>query len=614
MPEETSLVLVLDDAWKPDVYQRAVEILRSIDVPWLRGCVSFGEGVIGPLVHPGKSGCFKCADFRRLMAGRERSEMLEIERRLGESGGVSQDVWGTRSGLLQMAYMLESEVGKILEGNTAHLEERILLINLKTMKSSSHSFLPNPQCSVCGQLVYDSSDLARISLKPSLKITSDSFRSRSMEDLKKVLTNDYLDQRTGLLNGKVYDLAPPFADVVVNLPLIQGDEGTAGRTHSYELSELTGILEGLERYCGIAPRGKKTVIHDSYRNLKDQAINPETLGTHSKEQYALPGFPFKKFNPNRKIDWVWGYSFSKEQPILVPEWFSYYSLGCGHVGQGFVYETSNGCALGGSLEEAIFYGILEVVERDSFLMTWYAQMALPRLDPYSANDQELELMVERIRAVGGYDLHLFNSTLEHGIPSIVAIAKNRKQKGLNIICAAGAHLDPIRAVKSAVHELAGMMLTLDKKFEENQDKYLKMLQDSSLVRQMDDHGMVNGLPQAEERLQFLLNGNRPLRTFDEEFNWNSKHSDLTEDLRDMLQVFRLLNQDVIVVDQTTPEIGRNGLYCVKVIIPGMLPMTFGQHLIRVTGLERVLKVPVEMGYVKKPLTLKQLNPYPHPFP
>ena len=284
------------------------------------------------------------------------------------------------------------------------------------------------------------------------------------------------------------------------------------------------------------------------------------------------------------------------------------------MGQGFVYETSNGCALGGSLEEAIFYGILEVVERDSFLLTWYAQLELPRLDPYSSHDQELELMIERIRVVGGYDRHLFNSTMEHGIPSIVAIAKNRKEKGLNLICAAGAHLDPVRAVKSAVHELAGMMLTLDKKFEDNQDEYVKMLQDSSLVTKMDDHGMLYGLPQAEERFRFLLNESRPLKTFSEEFKWNKKHLDLTEDLKDMLKVFQDLKLDVIVVDQTTPEIRKNGLNCAKVLIPGMLPMTFGHHLTRVLGLERVLKVPVKMGYAKKELKYNQLNPNPHPFP
>jgi ribosomal protein S12 methylthiotransferase accessory factor len=432
-----------------------------------------------------------------------------------------------------------------------------------------------------------------------------------MDDLKKVLVKDYLDHRTGILNGKMYDLVPPFADVGVNLPLFSGDEGVAGRTHSYALSELTAILEGLERSCGITPRGKRTVLHDSYHNLKDYALNPNKVGVHSKEQYARPDFPFEQFNPDRPMNWVWGYSVLQERPILVPELLAYYSLGCG---QGFVYETSNGCALGGSLEEAIFYGILEVVERDSFLMTWYAELPLPRLDPYSANDQELHLMIERVRAVGGYDLHFYNSTMEHGIPSVWAMAKNRKQKGLNIICAAGAHLDPVRAVKSTVHELAAMMLTLDDKLETNQEEFVRMLNDSTLVQKMDDHGMLYGLPQAQERLQFLLDDNRPFRTFDEEFKWKSNHTDLTDDLQDILQKFRQLNLDVIVVDQSSSETKRNGLYCVKVLIPGMLPMTFGHHLTRITGLERVLRVPMELGYTKQPLTLEQLNPYPHPFP
>jgi ribosomal protein S12 methylthiotransferase accessory factor len=611
VPETSDLVLVLQDAWDPSVHQKAEEVLRPTGIPWLRGFVSFGEGVIGPLVRPDTPGCSQCADMRRLMAGRDRKEMWEMQQKLAAHGGTKRDVWASRTGILQMTYLLEAEVQRILQGNQPHSEGRVFLINLKTLKSSWHSFLPAPLCPACSRLPDDSPTAAQISLQPSPKISTDSYRCRSMDDLKKVLVKDYLDHRTGLLNGKMYDLVPPFADASVNLPLFMGDEGTAGRTHSYAVSEMTAILEGLERYCGMEPRGKRTVVHDSFRNLEDKALNPIKVGVHAKEQYARPDFPFKPFNPDHSINWVWGYSFLQERPILVPELLAYYSLGCG---QGFVYETSNGCALGGSLEEAIFHGMLEVVERDSFLMTWYAQLTLPRLDPYSANDQELQLMVDRVRAVAGYDLHLFNSTMEHGVPSILAVAKNRKQKGLNIICAAGAHLDPVRAVKSAIHELAGMMLTLDEKFEANQEEYVRMLQDSSLVQKMDDHGMLYGLPQAEERFQFLLDDNRPLRTFDEEFEWKAGHADLTDDLQDILQVFRRLNLDVIVVDQTTSEIKRNGLYCVKVLIPGMLPMTFGHHLTRITGLERVLRVPMELGYTKQLLTLEQLNQHPHPFP
>jgi ribosomal protein S12 methylthiotransferase accessory factor len=611
IPQTTAMVLLLQDAWNPAVHVKAEEVIRQAGIPWLRGFVSFGEGVVGPLVHPGVPGCSQCADQRHLMAGRDRKEMWGIRQQLEENGGMERDPAASRTGLLQMAHLICAEVRKVMKGERARSEGHVSLINLKTLNGSWHSFLPDPLCPVCSTLPDDSKERARISLQPSPKVSPDSYRTRSMDELNEVLAKDYLDHRTGFLNNKMIDLVPPFADVSVNLPLFIGDEGAAGRTLSYAVSEMTAILEGLERYCGMEPRGKRTVIHDSYNNLKDSALDPTRIGVHSKENYAQHSFPFQPFNPDRSIDWVWGHSFLQERPILVPELLSYYSLGCGH---GFVYETSNGCALGGSLEEAIFYGIMEVVERDSFLLTWYAQLPLTRLDPYSANDKELELMIDRARAAAGYDIHLFNATMEHGIPSVWALAKNRKQKGLNIICAAGAHLDPVRAVKSAVFELAGMMLTLDDKLEENRDEVEKMLQDSSLVRKMDDHGMLYGLPQAEERLQFLLDDDRPMRTFAEEYGEKVNHPDLTEDLQEILQQFRRLQLEVIVVDQTTPEIARNGLHCVKVLIPGMLPMTFGHHLTRITGLERILRVPMELGYAERPLDFEQLNPHPHPFP
>jgi ribosomal protein S12 methylthiotransferase accessory factor len=611
VPEETDLALVLHDAWYPSIHHKAEEVFRSSGIPWLRGFVSFGEGVIGPLVRHGTSGCSQCADLRRLLAGYDRKEMWELYQRMAVQEGIKRDVWATRTGLLQMAHLIAMETQRVLEGRSALTEDRLFLINMKTLKNSSHFFLSDPLCPICSQLPDDSKAAAQISLQSSPKISADSYRCRALDELKNVLVKDYLDHRTGLMNGKMHHFVLPFADVVVNMPLFVGDEGVAGRTHSYEISELTAILEGLERYCGIEPRGKRTTIHDSYRNLEEIALNPEKVGVHAKEQYARPDFPFKPFHPDRPMNWVWGYSFLQERPILVPELLAYYSLGCS---DGFVYETSNGCALGGSLEEAIFYAILEVVERDSFLMTWYAQLPLPRLDISSANDKELQLMVDRVRVVAGYDMYFFNSTMEHGIPSVWAVAKNRKQVGMNLICAAGAHPDPIRAVKSTIHELAGMMLTLDEKFEANRQEYEKFLHDPYSVKQMEDHGMLYGLPEAEERLQFLLDDHRPLRTFEEEFKRQTKSADLTDDLQDILQKFRQLNLEVIVVDQTTPVTKRNGLYCVKVLIPGMLPMTFGHHLTRVTGLERVLRVPMELGYTKQPLTFEQLNPHPHPFP
>jgi len=611
VPESAKLALVLHDGYNPSDHQLAEEVFQRSGVPWLRGFVSFGEGIIGPMVVPGTTGCSSCADLRRLMAGNDRKEMWRIQEAHYMHREAPPDIWSSPIALLHMAHIIADEARRMLSGSAVRTKNRIMFIHLQTLNSSLHFFLPDPLCPICGQVAQDSEAASRIVLQPTPKVSETSYRSRSMTELKRVLANHYLDARTGFLNGKMIDLLSPFADASVNLPLFSGDEGCAGRTHSYADSEMTAILEGLERYCGLSPRGKQTAVHDSYRNVMDQALNPVLVGVHAKEMYERPDFPFLPFDQDRPIDWVWGYSLLQERPILVPELLSYYSSGCGH---GFVYETSNGCALGGSLEEAIFYGILEVVERDSFLVTWYAQLQLSPLDPYSAGDLELNLMIERLREVALFDIYLFNSTMEHGIPSIWAIAKNRTDKGVNLICAAGAHPDPVRAAKGAIHELSGMMLSLNEKLEQNRMQYEQMLHDPFLVRQMEDHSMLYSLKQAEERLHFLLHNNRPSLTFEEAFKVKVKHADLTEDLKDVLHALREINLDVIVVDQSTPETLQNGLHCVKVLIPGMLPMTFGQHLVRLTGLERVLRVPMELGYTQKPLSPDQLNDYPHPFP
>ncbi|MBW3112440.1 TOMM precursor leader peptide-binding protein [Bacillus sp. MCCB 382] len=611
-PANTELALVLDDAWNPAVHQRTEEVMRQLSIPWLRGFVAFGEGIIGPLVLPDKPGCSQCADLRRLLGGKERHEMRQVQEKLAEEGGMTRDPWASGIGFLHLTHIVSAEASRILQGKKASAEGRVCFTDLKTLNTSWHSFVPDSLCPVCSGIPDDAPERARITLQPSRKIRSDSFRCTPLDELKQVLVSDYLDNRTGLFNSKMYDLVTPFADASVNMPMLSGDEGTAGRTQVYSDSELTAILEGLERHCGLQPRGKRTVVRESYRNVEEHALNPLTVGVHTDEQYRMKGFPFEKFDSDRAIDWVWGYSLIDERPILVPELLSYYSLGCSS--SGFVYETSNGCALGGSREEAIFYGIMEVVERDSFLMTWYAELNLPRLDPFTAEDEELQLMIERMRAVAGYDLYLYNSTMEHGIPSIFAMAKNRKDTGLNLILAAGAHLDPVRAAKSAIQELAGMMLNLDEKLEKNKADYEKMLDDDSLVRQMDDHGMLYGLPQAEERFGFLQDEERPLQSFQNAFKEPSAHIDLTEDLEEILDTFRNRDLDVIVVDQTAPELTKNGLHCVKVLIPGMLPMTFGHHLTRLTGLDRVLNVPAELGYADRPLTFDELNQKPHPFP
>ncbi|UQZ81072.1 YcaO-like family protein [Paenibacillus konkukensis] len=416
------LVLVLGG--NTSVHLQAEEILQPLGIPWLRCYESDGEGVVGPLVRPGTAGCSQCAENRYSMARNSKEDIGDLLMRLTSSDSLPISVPEVSPfALRHLASIVSAEAAKALQGDKPHSENRIYLVNLIDLNTTIHYILPDASCPVCGQCSEDSKEAAQLTLGSCKKLSRDTYRSRSMSDLQKVLVKDYWDSRTGLFNGREFSFLSTFACAVVNLPLPMANELTGGHSHSFAGSELAAILEGLERYCGIAPRGKRTVVYDSFVNLKDDAIDPLKVGLHAQEHMERPDFPYLRFDPDADISWVWGYSLLQERPILVPELLAYYSLG---YGGGFVYETSNGCALGGSREEAILHGILEIVERDSFLMTWYAKLPVPRLDYRSSGDKELVTMIERVRAVTGYEVLLYNTTMENGIPSIWAIAKGER--------------------------------------------------------------------------------------------------------------------------------------------------------------------------------------------
>jgi ribosomal protein S12 methylthiotransferase accessory factor len=269
VPNAENLALVLHDSWIPAEHLKADEIFRSCSIPWLRGFVFFGEANIGPLVLPDKQGCSQCADVRRFMTGPDRREHFQIKEYKRNEREITPDPWASNLALWQTSILIQEEVNRFLKGENSLTTEHVFLLHLNTLSLSQHFFLPDPYCHMCGDLPEDTPDNAKLQLNPSPKIAIDNFRCRSMDELSKVLSRDYLKSRTGLLNYKRYDFTSPFADTIVNLPLLSGDELNAGRTHSYLQSELAGILEGLERNCGYAPRGKQTMVYAPFRKWKN---------------------------------------------------------------------------------------------------------------------------------------------------------------------------------------------------------------------------------------------------------------------------------------------------------------------------------------------------------
>ena len=138
---------------------------------------------------------------------------------------------------------------------------------------------------------------------------------------------------------------------------------------------------------------------------------------------------------------------------------------------------------------------------------------------------------------------------------------------------------------------------------------LAMLADANRVEKMEHHSLVYFLPEAFERLHFFSRTTHQ-QTFQEAFREVShrfpEHADLRDDLTSLINFYLEREMDVLVVDQTAPEHHCCGLRCVKVMMPGMLPMTFGQNNRRVTGFKRLHQLPLTLGYQSHSLTMEEI--------
>ncbi|MGH3826867.1 MAG: YcaO-like family protein, partial [Pseudonocardiaceae bacterium] len=435
----------------------------------------------------------------------------------------------------------------------------------------------------------------------------------------------YTDPETGVIAHLSTGMAGGCAISVAALePATSRSAGQSGygRTLSFRTARLSALTEALERYAGRAPRGRRTAVRARYIDIADRAVDPTTFGLFPDERHDLPEFPYPRYHPERELPWVWGYSFARQEPVLVPENLAYYTHGA-HAGTDeFIYEVSNGCALGGCLTEAVLHGLLEVAERDAFLMTWYAQLPAPRVDLDSATDRAIPLLVERVRHTLGYTILTFDTTLEHGIPSFWLLAVDtqpdpaRPSARPSALCAAGAHPLPEHALLGALCELTTSLgARLATYPNRDTTEVERLLTDPDAVRTMDHHGLLYSQPRAFDRLAFLpLDGPaRPLTDVAHPSRWPAR-SDLAEDLCELIGRYLDTDLDVIVVNQSTPEHQAGDLSCVKVLIPGTLPMTFGHRFRRTDGIPRLLSIPHLLGYRAHNLRPDEINPHPHPFP
>jgi ribosomal protein S12 methylthiotransferase accessory factor len=626
---DIALVVGFSAHCQPAFDRRMQHWCKEQGLAYLRISIWQHEAVIGPFVPPNQAGCVACSEVRRLRALTTEAEhelaflaWCEDEARLWKR---EPNPWLTPQVRQMLGLTVARDIKAFLQRGVPDMGLRtVRFLRLRALTNRLHSFIPDPQCEVCAPIIDDCAELAEMHLQAHPRTNLESYRVRSvLEDLA-ALEQRFVDHRLGLQPRSLNKSAATFATTVIHYfeyPSIRQDTGSTGVHFSFQTSRATAILESLERNCGFLPRSKRTAVYGSYEQVRERAVNPEHFGLLTEpivaEREPALSSLWTTYSSSLPLHWVWGYSFIRQQPILVPEQIAYYGA---HTSQRdrklFVAETSNGCAIGGSLEDAMFHGLCEVIERDAFFLTWHGRLPVPELDWRTTRDTDLLLAIERITRMTGFTFHAFDCTTDFSVPVILVMAVNSEDRMPKVLLGAGAHLDPDKALAAAFLEAAVVIPQNLNPSQAERERGRRLVKDSSLILTIDDHLLAGATPEAFTRFSFLL-AERPPQTMQERFAAHYARQpslDLTRELEYLIGQVSRRGHDVIVVDQTSPELRAENFWCVRVLAPGLIPLTFGHRFRRTLHLERLYRIPWELGYADHILTETELNPDPHAFP
>jgi ribosomal protein S12 methylthiotransferase accessory factor len=568
---------------------------------------------------PGTKPCPICLE-RRWVALRPMAERRAIEDK-NQGLSIGNNPWLTPFALEALWDVVEAVLARRVPADgTGEAGREVYVLGLESLRLVKYQLIPDSLCPSCATLEPDTESAGVVTLSPSRKRAPASYRLRDSKSMN-LPEKAFVNPACGVLGTRSYsDYQHLLTTPVSGQFHTRGTRGEhpvwwSGHATNYKESLTVALLEGLERHASILPRKKKLTVFDSYENLAEHALNPVDCGLYEPELYRTNAF-FTPYTPDLKVYWVWGYSLTQKRPILVPSQLVYYT-DYTRQQKMFVQDCSNGCAIGSSLEEAILSGLMELVERDSFLISWYAQLSLPRIDPWSSKSRETLFILDRIERMG-YDVHLLDMRLDLGIPAVMGVTRRRDRNLGAMVFAAGCSLNPEQAVRGALCEIASYVSDFDRRVAAREDEVRLMMQDYTNVKELGHHALLYGLPEMSDKVDFLFQ-NPVSRGIEETYrDWMEecpRHLDLRDDIQFCLGRLNSVGLDqVIVIDQTSPEQERLGFNTACVIVPGLLPIDFGYGRERVNTLSRLFTVPRTSGFTKAELTRADLNPLPHPFP
>lgn len=370
-----------------------------------------------------------------------------------------------------------------------------------------------------------------------------------------------------------------------------------GRAFKFKDAFDIAALEAVERFVSqfYAYDCKDQTILATYNELKSKAYSPEVFVLEENS----------KINNDSKLYWTKAQSLIDGSSIWIPEDLAVYGNNAyrrNYIRK--IHDSSNGVSLGGSYSEATIGALLELIERHSFLATWFGKIPGQKIFNFKRNlNSEMHYAVTRLEREG-YQIELFEISVISPVYVVWCLIRNNKANAnMFSYSAAGSGLMLSEAVNAALKEaLVGMSV-----YSNNQKSMPKV---PEKLKTLEDHVRYYGNSSTKKAFDFTKNfsgfvDDKRYLTFGKEPTSVSRNKVVEVIISQLEKCFK----DILIVNLTSAYLRKHSLYAVKAVVPGMFPMTFGDKSLRI-NLEDINRLRAKRGLSN----LEKFENIPHPFP
>jgi len=383
----------------------------------------------------------------------------------------------------------------------------------------------------------------------------------------------------------------------------RSDRMAAGKGMTREEAIASAIGEATERYCAYHWDPERTFLAKS-TDIATRCITPQECVLYCDRQYSTFEWPHPRWSPERELAWINGVDVVDGDVVALPASLVYLVFPPPRIEDYFAPSTSNGLAAGPTLERAVLGGLCELMERDAMLITWMNR--LPAVELKFADDPSICGRIYRHYAHFGVNVRAFVMPTDLPSTTVMAISFEEDPARPANVVGLGCHPDPQVALLKALFELCQGRPAEASRFQTKPPQ--GRLNNYDDVHTLDDHSAFMSQADRRHEFAFLWQTGETKRVEDLP-NWSNGGA--AADLARCSAELAAKGHRPAYAELTTPDLVEYGVHVVRVIVPGLQPVHFGNGQERLGG-ERLFKLPQQLGFIDGVRTETDLNPCPHP--